>query len=96
MMLNTITPSVDQKYWLLRLEITNLNSIKIPKVLKTTNKKTLGTSVCILQSNVPFLPEYLIFQGSYRIYSITYTTSVWPEREGTMGSFINTFSYSLA
>ena len=39
-----ITPSVDFNQWLKRLETnepTNQNSIKVPKVVKPTNKKTL-------------------------------------------------------
>ena len=46
MMIHTITHSVDYNQWLTRLdtrlnESTNPNSIKVPKVVKTTNKKTL-------------------------------------------------------
>ena len=46
MMTNKITPSVDYKYWLKRWdtqlnEQTNQNSIKLPKVVRPTNKKTL-------------------------------------------------------
>ena len=45
-MIHKITPSVDYNQWLRRLdtqpnEATNQNSFKVPKVDKTTNKKTL-------------------------------------------------------
>ena len=41
-----ITPSIDYNFWLIRLdtqlnETTNQNSIKVPKVVKPLNKKTL-------------------------------------------------------
>ncbi len=57
MMIHKITPSVENNYGLKRLdtqlnEPTNQNSIKVPKVVKPTNKKilleTLGTSVVII------------------------------------------------
>ena len=35
------TPSVDYNKWLKRLDTTNQNSIKVPKVVKLTYKKTL-------------------------------------------------------
>ena len=57
-----ITPSVDYNFWLKRLdaqlnEPTNQKLIKVPKVVKPTNKKTnynktLGTSV----TNSPLSP----------------------------------------
>ena len=42
---NKITPSVGNPYWLKRFdtqlnEPTNLNSIKVPKIVKPRNKKT--------------------------------------------------------
>ena len=42
---NKITLSVDYNYWLKRLntqlnELTKQNSVKVPKVVKPTNKKT--------------------------------------------------------
>ena len=45
-MIYKITPSVDNNKWLKRLdnqtnEPTNQNSIKVPKLVKPTNKKTL-------------------------------------------------------
>ena len=54
MIIHKIASSVDYNYWLKRLdtqlnESTNQNSLKVPKVEKPTNKKTLlktlGTSV---------------------------------------------------
>ena len=47
-----ITPSVDCNLWLKRLytqlnKATNKNSIKVPKVVKPTHKKTLNTSLII-------------------------------------------------
>ena len=62
MIINKITPSLDYNYWLNRLETylnesTNQNSIKVPKVVKPTNKnkshKTLGTSILTAQSSLP-------------------------------------------
>ncbi len=58
-----LTPSVDYNKWLKYLdtqlnELTNKNSIKIPKVfnVKPTNKKkTLGTSVMNSPMSPPFL-----------------------------------------
>ena len=53
-MIHKITSSVDYNYWLKRLctqlnDPTNQNLIKVPKVVKSTNKKgyykTLGTTV---------------------------------------------------
>ena len=46
MMTHKITPSVDYNYWLKRLnsqlnEPTNQDLIEVPKVVETTNKKTL-------------------------------------------------------
>ena len=46
MMKHKITPSVDKNLWLKRLNAqlnkpTNQNSVKVPKVIKLTNKKTL-------------------------------------------------------
>ena len=54
MMINKITSSANYNYWLKHLdtkfiEPTNKNSIKVPKLVKPTNKKTsyktLATSV---------------------------------------------------
>ena len=47
MLILKITPFVDYKNWLKRFntqlsEPTNQNSIKVPKVAKPTNKKTLS------------------------------------------------------
>ena len=44
MMIHKVTPSVDKKEWLNYLdtqlnELTNKNSMKVPKVVKPTNKK---------------------------------------------------------
>ena len=46
MMLHKMTPFVDLKQWLKRLdtqlyESTNQNSMKVPKIDKSTNKKSL-------------------------------------------------------
>ena len=46
MMIHKITPSVDYNKWFKRLDTqsnkpTNQNSIKVPKVVRLTNKKTL-------------------------------------------------------
>ena len=46
MMLHKITPSLDYNLWLKHLvtqlnKPTNQNSIKVPKVVKPTNEKTL-------------------------------------------------------
>ena len=62
---NKIPSFVDYNYWLKHLdtqlnESTNQNSLKVPKVVKPTNKKmllkTLGTSVM----NSPLSPSFLI------------------------------------
>ena len=47
MMIHRITPSVDYNKWLKRMdtqlnEPTNKNSIKVPKVVKPINEKTLS------------------------------------------------------
>ena len=49
MMIHKINPAVDYNYWLKRLDSgtqhnkpTNRNSIKVPKVVEPTNKKTLS------------------------------------------------------
>ena len=49
MLINKITPSITE-LWLKRLDTqlnkpTNQNLLKVPKVVRSTNKKTLGTSV---------------------------------------------------
>ena len=63
MMIHKINPSLVCNKWLKRLDIqlnepTNQNSLKVPKVANSINKKTflktLGTSD--KQSNVPSLP----------------------------------------
>ena len=46
MLIHKITPSLEYNHWFKRLdtqlnELTNQNSIKVPKVIKPTNKKTL-------------------------------------------------------
>ena len=56
MMIHKITTSVDYNYWLKCLNIqlnypTNQNSIKVPKVVEPTNKKTFG-NYCNKQPNV--------------------------------------------
>ena len=60
MMIHKITTSVDFNYRLKILDTqlnipTNQNSIKVPKVVKPTNKKTFG-NYCNKQPNVPTLP----------------------------------------
>ena len=45
-MIHKITPSVDENWWLKRLDTeldgtTNQNSIKVLKIVKPTNKKTV-------------------------------------------------------
>ena len=64
MMIHKILSPVDYNYWLERLETqlnesTNQNSLKVPRVVKPTNKKTLlkklGTSVI----NSPLSPTSL-------------------------------------
>ena len=47
MLIHQITPSVDYNLWLIRLDTqlkkpTNQNLLKVPKVVKPTNKKTLN------------------------------------------------------
>ena len=49
-MIHKITPTADLNKWLKRFDTqlykpTNENSIKIPKVVKSTHTTTLGTSV---------------------------------------------------
>ena len=66
MMILRITLSVYYNLWLKRLdthlnEPTNKNSIKVPKVVKPTNKKSSLEDFGDLfnkQPNVPSLPEY--------------------------------------
>ena len=55
-----VAPFVDNTYWLKRLdpqlnEPTNQKSIKNPKAVNSTNKKTLGTSE--INSLVPPIPD---------------------------------------
>ena len=61
-MINKITPSVDQNYWLKSM-YANQNSLKVPKVFKPTNRliwfKTLGTIVIYSPMSPPSLPDYL-------------------------------------
>ena len=58
MMINKLTLSIDYNKWLKRLdtelnESTNQYSIKIPKVVKATNKKTLNKTFGIKVINQP-------------------------------------------
>ena len=57
-----ITPSVDYTLWLKRLDTqhndpTNKNLIKVLKVVKPTNKKTLETSVINSIMSPPFVKK---------------------------------------
>ena len=68
MLINKITLSIKEK-WLKRLETqlnkpTNQNLLKVPKVVKRTNKKTLENfgDWCNKQSNVPFLFDIYPFK----------------------------------
>ena len=65
MMIYKITTSVDYNYWLKHLEIllnepTNQNSVKVPKVVKPTNNKTIIKleNWCNKQPIIPFLPGF--------------------------------------
>ena len=56
MMIHKMPSSVDYNHWLNRLNIqlnqpTNQSSIEVPKVVKSTNKNTLRTSV--INSRMP-------------------------------------------
>ena len=67
MIIHKNTHSVDYNLWLKRLDTqlnnqTNQNSLKVLKVVKTTNKKTLlwiFGDYCNKQSNVPSLPYFV-------------------------------------
>ena len=61
-MIHKITPSVDYNQWLKRWDTqsnkpTNQNPITVPKVVKPTNKKSLGTTVINSPMSPPFLPD---------------------------------------
>ena len=62
MIKNKFTPSVDNNQWLKRLEFNFLNSRKVSKVVKLTNKKRyykfLGTSVINSPMSSPFRWNY--------------------------------------
>ena len=88
MMIHKITTSVDYNKWLKRLDTqlnqpTNQNSIKVPKVVKQTNKKTLlydfgdsckKTAQCllppwlILEWKSYFFPYYYLHQDKKNFY----------------------------
>ena len=65
MIIHEITPSVDYSSRLKSLntqlnEPTNQNSLKVLKVVKLANNKTLGTSVINIQMFTPSLGSYSI------------------------------------
>ena len=65
MLKHKINPSIDCNYWLKRMDTqfdktTNQNLLKVPKVVKPTNKKTLFLNFgdqCNKQPIVPSLPD---------------------------------------
>ena len=72
MRIHKITPSVDYNWCLKRLdtqqnEPTYQNSIKVPKVVKPTNKKSYYNKQCNKQPNVPSLPEYFLFHSQKQV-----------------------------
>ena len=61
MVTNKITPSVEEEYWSkcldnTSLEPTNLDAIKVPKILELASKITLGTSIINSPMSPPSLP----------------------------------------
>ena len=64
MMIHKIIPTVDYNLWLKRLDIqlnepTNQNSLKVPKVVKSTNKKMCYKTFETREINNPMSPPSL-------------------------------------
>ena len=70
MIIHKITPIVYYIWWLKRKhtqlnEPTNQNSIKVPKVVKPSNKKRLNKTFWTSVINRPLSPPSLDYQGWY-------------------------------
>ena len=70
MVTHKIISSVDYNYWLKHLdtqpnELTIQNSLKVPKVVKATNKKTLSKTLGTSVMNIPLSPSLLSTAATY-------------------------------